>query len=242
MPPPPAVMDRIFCSLADLAAIRASGTTLLTCVSTAVSPNRSLRLEDVHGQHRALVGEVDLGRPGDGRGHGAGAVQHDVERDAGRILAVVVIHADGQHRLDGRAEIPADPERIFPADHDEPAAELLHPRPVKLHLLARHLQRGHVGEHEQIVTLQLAQRARQPGGAARFHVDLRLAQRPGQRRGLRLVALHEQHARVAPERGGGPGAVVFQAGVGGGEDFHLVGGETRRPRAGWGTSRRCGPA
>ena len=30
---------------------------------------------------------------------------------------------------------------------------------------------------------------------------------------------------MPPERGGGPGAVVFQAGVGGGEDFHLVGGE-----------------
>ncbi len=128
--------------------------------------------------------------------------------------------------LDGRAEIPADAEGVLAADHDEPAAELLHPRAVKLHLVARHLQRGHVAEHEQVEALQFAQRARQPGGAARFHVDLGLAQRPGERRGLRFVALDEQHARVAAERDRGPGAVVFQAGVGGGENFDLVGGET----------------
>ena len=189
-------------------------------------PEEVLAAEDVHGQHRALVREADLGRAAHRGGHRAGTIQDDVHGDGRRLLAVVVVGADGQHRFDGRAEVAAHAKTVFAADHDEPAAELLDPGAVKFHLVMGHLQGGHVAEREQVEALQFGQRARQPGRPADFHVDLRIAQRPGQRRGFLLVTRDEQDAGVSAQRNGGSGAVVLQPGVGGGQDFHLVIGKT----------------
>ena len=61
------------------------------------------RAQDIQRHRRALIGESDLRLSADLRAHRTRAVEHDEQRDGRQLLAVVVLHADGEHLLDGRA-------------------------------------------------------------------------------------------------------------------------------------------
>ena len=124
-----------------------------------------------------------------------------------------MLHADGQHLLDGRAEVAADAVAIFTTEQNESSAEILHPSAIKLHLLATECERGEVAEQEEIKLLQVVQRARRTVRPAQFHRDAPGAQGVGERTRFFRVAVHEQHARLAAHTRHGERTVVFNRGV-----------------------------
>ena len=183
------------------------------------------RLEHIEREDRALVGERHLRRAAGLRRHRAGAVEHDEQRDARRVLPVLVLHAHREHLLDGRAVVAADAVAVLATEQREAAAEILHPPAVEVHLLAGEIERGDIAEQEEIELLQVLDRARQPGHAARLDGDLPAAQRLGQRARIGLVGVHEKDARLPAEAGCGLRAVVLRRGVALGDDLDFVGNE-----------------
>ncbi len=125
----------------------------------------------------------------------------------------------------GRAIVAADSEAVFAADHGEASAEVLHPAAIEVHLLVPEIQRGDIAEQEEIELLQILQRLWKARDGPGLDRDLLAPQHIGEGLPLLLIAIHQQHARLAPQAGGGGGAVVLSDGIERRDDLHFIGDE-----------------
>ena len=141
--------------------------------------------------------------------HGAGPVDHEHHREARDLDLLLHLHGDRQGFFDRGAVEAAEAEALFSADHDQAATLVPDVVADEGHLLARHLERGQVGEDHAVVLLERGHRGGQALGADQPHVDVLGAEGVGQVLGLRLLLVDQEHLRLAAHHGDPDGAVVL---------------------------------
>ena len=158
---------------------------------------------------RALGRQRDFGAAVLFGAHAARDIDQDHDADRRQPQLGRNIHRDRQRLLDRRAPPAARAERVFAADHQQPAAKIVNIGRDRGLRAVGHGALGHIHQRQRVVGAQRAQAIRHRRRRDRADVDLRRFERVGQVGGLAGLAFDQQHARLAADEAVGLGGVVL---------------------------------